>query len=276
MALARELRVLGHHVTVLAPLDRDRSGHALYASAREDEAENLVGLGRSVRVRSNGSIAPIALGPTASVRAIAALRVGQFDVLHLHEPLAPGASYACLCMSRPVKVGTFHRSGESALYSLLRPLARGFADRLQVRCAVSQEALSTAKKALGGTYELIGNGVEVDRFSDADPSPTDGPTVMFVGRHEKRKGLAVLLDAFSRVKNPRRGLLGGRAGARDGEAERDVSTEPLHRVARPYRRRRACDKIERIAYRVLPFPWGRVFRGRVARGHGGPIGHRRK
>ena len=131
-----------------------------------------------------------------------ALRVGQFDVLHLHEPLAPGASYACLWLSGPAKVGTFHRSGDSALYSVLGPLARAFAHRLQVRCAVSQEALSTVQRALGGTYELIGNGVDVDRFSRADPWPTDGPTVMFVGRHEKRKGLAVLLDAFSRLKNP--------------------------------------------------------------------------
>jgi phosphatidylinositol alpha-mannosyltransferase len=50
---------------------------------------------------------------------------------------------------------------------------------------------------------MIGNGVEVDRFCRADPWPTDGPTVMFVGRHEARKGLAVLLDAFSQVENPR-------------------------------------------------------------------------
>jgi phosphatidylinositol alpha-mannosyltransferase len=205
LALARELRVLGHHATVLAPIDRDRSRrvHTVYATSRPDETENLVGLGRSVRVRANGSVAPVALGPTASIRALAALRVGQFDVLHLHEPLAPGASYACLWLSGPAKVGTFHRSGESVLYSVLGPLARAFADRLQARCAVSEQARSTVQRALGGTYELIGNGVEVDRFSRAEPWSTDGPTVMFVGRHETRKGLAVLLDAFSRLKNPR-------------------------------------------------------------------------
>ncbi len=192
LGLARELRALGHHATVLAPLDRAFV-----------DAENVVGLGRSVRIRANGSVAPIALGPTASFRALAALRAGRFDALHLHEPLAPGASYACLAFAHLPKVGTFHRSGESMFYSLLGPPARGLVGRLQVRCAVSQEALSTATKALGGSYELIGNGVEVERFSRAEPWPTDGPTVMFVGRHEKRKGLAVLLDAMSRVKNPR-------------------------------------------------------------------------
>jgi phosphatidylinositol alpha-mannosyltransferase len=123
-------------------------------------------------------------------------------VLHLHEPLAPGASYACLCVGQPAKVGTFHRSGGSAFYSALGPLARALADRLQVRCAVSAEAVTTAQRALGGSYELIGNGVDFGRFSVADPWPTEGPTVIFVGRHEKRKGLSVLLDAMIRVTNP--------------------------------------------------------------------------
>ena len=59
--------------------------------------------------------------------------------------------------------------------------------------------MATAAAALGGTYEIVGNGVEMDRFAHVDPWPTDGPTVLFVGRHERRKGLAVLLDAFAAV-----------------------------------------------------------------------------
>jgi phosphatidyl-myo-inositol alpha-mannosyltransferase len=165
--------------------------------------EDVVGLGRSLNVKANGSIAPVALGPVASLRALKALREGDFDVVHLHEPFAPGASYACLVVGRHPRVGTFHRSGGSALYTALGPLVRALAGRLQVRCAVSEAALETAQKVLGGTYQLVGNGVEVERFSEADPWPTVGPTVMFVGRHDKRKGLAVLLDAFSRVENPR-------------------------------------------------------------------------
>ncbi|MGO9341332.1 MAG: glycosyltransferase, partial [Acidimicrobiales bacterium] len=217
LALSRELRNLGHHATVLAPLDhqldhqmdhqldhqraKDRDQRDEPDRQGSDDDHSIVGLGRSVRVRANGSVAPVALGPAASVRAVMALRAGHFDVLHLHEPLAPGASYACLAVGQPAKVGTFHRSGASIFYSVLGPLARGLAGRLQVRCAVSAEALSTAERALGGSYELIGNGVEVERFSRADPWPTRGPTVMFVGRHEKRKGLSVLLDAMSRLDN---------------------------------------------------------------------------
>ncbi len=53
-----------------------------------------------------------------------------------------------------------------------------------------------AHDALGGEYTLLFNGIEVDRFAKAAPWPTDGPTIFFVGRHEPRKGLAVLLDAM--------------------------------------------------------------------------------
>ena len=43
---------------------------------------------------------------------------------------------------------------------------------------------------------MLFNGIEVDRYAKASPWPTDGPTIFFVGRHEPRKGLAVLLDAM--------------------------------------------------------------------------------
>jgi phosphatidylinositol alpha-mannosyltransferase len=51
--------------------------------------------------------------------------------------------------------------------------------------------------ALGGHYEVVFNGVEVDRCQAVEPWPTDRPTIFFVGRHEPRKGLAVLLDAMT-------------------------------------------------------------------------------
>jgi phosphatidyl-myo-inositol alpha-mannosyltransferase len=54
----------------------------------------------------------------------------------------------------------------------------------------------------GGTYEVLFNGVDVERFAAAEPWPTEVPTVLFVGRHEARKGLGVLLHAFGRVRGP--------------------------------------------------------------------------
>ena len=51
-----------------------------------------------------------------------------------------------------------------------------------------------AHRALGGEYVLVHNGIDVARFAKATPWPTGGPTLFFVGRHEPRKGLSVLLE----------------------------------------------------------------------------------
>jgi phosphatidylinositol alpha-mannosyltransferase len=67
---------------------------------------------------------------------------------------------------------------------------------LAVRCAVSDAAAATARAALGGTYEVLFNGIDLDQFAGVVPYPTTGPTVLFLGRHEERKGLGVLLDAW--------------------------------------------------------------------------------
>ena len=53
-----------------------------------------------------------------------------------------------------------------------------------------------AEDALGGSYLLLPNGVDVDAYAKVEPMPSDRPTVLFCGRHEPRKGLAVLLDAW--------------------------------------------------------------------------------
>ncbi len=53
---------------------------------------------------------------------------------------------------------------------------------------------------------MLPNGVEVERFAKADPWPAPdtpggtGRAILFVGRHEPRKGLEVLLDAFANLE----------------------------------------------------------------------------
>jgi phosphatidyl-myo-inositol alpha-mannosyltransferase len=148
---------------------------------------------------ANGSVAPIAPDPAATLRTIRALRDEDFDVVHLHEPLVPGCTMTALLYRAAPLVGTFHLAGESAAYRYLSPFTRRFVKRLSVRCAVSQEAAQFAAKALGGEYDVLFNGVELDRFDRATASPTDGPTILFVGRHEERKGLVTLLTAMQEL-----------------------------------------------------------------------------
>ena len=74
---------------------------------------------------------------------------------------------------------------------------------------MSEDARATAAAALGGEYVVLHNGVEVERIAKATPWPTDGPTIFFVGRHEPRKGLDVLLDAMRELPSDVRLWVGG-------------------------------------------------------------------
>jgi phosphatidylinositol alpha-mannosyltransferase len=187
LGLTRVLRALGHEARVLGPCDGP------------PPEPWVTPLGLSIPTASNGSVAPIAPDPSAALRTIRALHDEEFEVVHLHEPLVPGPPLTALIVADTPRIGTFHRAGGSRAYRHLRPIVRWLATRLDLRCAVSEQAAATASAALGGRYEVLFNGIEVERFAHADPWPTDGPTILFIGRHEPRKGLSVLLEAMARL-----------------------------------------------------------------------------
>lgn len=187
LGLARALRSLGHPVRVLAPAD----------GVPPDAG--VTPLGVSVPTAANGSVAPLAPDPSAQLRTIRAIRDEEFDVLHLHEPLAPGPTMTALLVSPVPMIGTFHAAGDSASYKYAAPALRWLLRHLDHRCAVSPDAEKLARSYLGGEYELLFNGIEIDRYATGPSTPTDGPTVFFCGRHEPRKGLEVLLEALQRL-----------------------------------------------------------------------------
>lgn len=184
LGLASALRGLGHEVKVLAPCDGPVPN------------EHVVPLGLSIPFAANGSVAPIAPDPACFRRTVRCIEDGGFDIVHIHEPIVPGPSLTALLTTRLPVVGTFHRGGDSSAYRALRPLVRWVATRIDLRCAVSEDARGSAVAGLGGEYTLVPNGVELERFDSVAPWPNAGPTIMFVGRHEPRKGLAILLEAF--------------------------------------------------------------------------------
>jgi phosphatidylinositol alpha-mannosyltransferase len=187
LGLARALRARGVPATVLGPCDG------------APPEPGVVDVGRSIPFAANGSVAPIAPDPAALRRTVEVIRAEAPDVIHLHEPLVPGPTQATLLWGGTPAVGTFHASGRVPAYVWLRPFMRAFANRLALRVAVSPEARELAERWLGGACKVLPNGVEVDRFTKADPWPTERPAVLFVGRHEPRKGLEVLLEAFARL-----------------------------------------------------------------------------
>lgn len=194
LGLAVALRRAGHEAVVVGPCDAPVQVEGL-----PDDA--LIGVGRSLPVPANGSVARLAPGPLVAARTVSSLARFAPDVIHLHEPLAPGPTWAALGRREP-KVGTFHRAGDVRGVGLLRHPARRLASRLTVRTAVSETARRTAMSVAGGDYEIVGNGIDFERFrrrAGGGTDPRSAPTVLFVGRHEPRKGLSVLLEAFGRL-----------------------------------------------------------------------------
>ncbi|HEX2272543.1 MAG TPA: glycosyltransferase family 4 protein [Acidimicrobiales bacterium] len=187
LGLARSMRKLGHEARVLGPCDGPPPEVA------------VIPLGNTLATLANGSVAPLAPDLPCVLRTMGALEDEDFDVLHLHEPLAPGPTLTSVVLSPAPTVGTFHAAGRSAAYRWLRPLARWLGRRLTVRCAVSEDARDMAAKALGGEYVVLHNGIDVEWLAKATPWPTTGPTVAFVSRHEERKGLGVLLAALGHL-----------------------------------------------------------------------------
>jgi len=196
--LAEALVRAGTHVTVVTPVTDKRN--------RPAAAFELIGVGKSVSISANGSRAPVAPTPAAMTRTLRALRLVRPDLVHIHEPLTPGPSLAALVAGpRPI-VGTFHRSGSDGLYRVEGLALRPFARRMDTAVAVSEAARSTAREVLGPflpSILVIPNGVDVRRYAlDPEvpaPAAREGEAmplrILFVGRHEERKGLAVLLEA---------------------------------------------------------------------------------
>ena len=187
LSLARALRARGHDVRVLGPCDGPPPD------------AGVTPLGDSLPTAANGSVAPIAPDPSAQLRTIRALRDERFDIVNIHEPFAPGVTQTALVFKSQPLVGTFHAAGEIAAYKWMKPLVLKFAKRLDARVAVSDEAAAMARRFAGGDYEVLFNGVELHLPTTASVAPSGRSTIFFVGRHETRKGLSVLLEAMAEL-----------------------------------------------------------------------------
>lgn len=186
--LAEQLRRAGDQVVVVGPGDGD--GH--------------LGVGGSIRMRFNGSVAPIGLTGAAHRNTRRALQALGADVVHVHEPMVPLVGWAAATHGAAPTVATFHAwSDRVRAYRTLRPMGRRVLRHLDEALAVSPAAAGYHARALGvdrSHFTIAPNGVDVARFANATPDPAladpDGPTLLFVGRFEPRKGLEPLLRGF--------------------------------------------------------------------------------
>jgi phosphatidylinositol alpha-mannosyltransferase len=196
---AAALRRRGHDVKVLMGNDPPgRFTRLLHPrSGRHGPLpEGIIAVGRSVVVPANGSLPNIVLSPRTVGRIRRILHDERFDVIHAHEPMTPAICVAAISLARCPIVVTHHAHGD---LNWMRPALRAWGflmDRVDARIAVSPMAAESAARWLPGDYRVIPNGVYIPE--DADPADRDH-AVVFVGRHDPRKGLATLLRAWPKI-----------------------------------------------------------------------------
>jgi phosphatidylinositol alpha-mannosyltransferase len=164
-------------------------------------AERFIPMGSAVPLPSNGSLAYVNFSPQIVARMDRAIRYGRFDVLHVHEPATPMVSGMAVVMATSPVVGTFHAAlDESPFYDSLKSLVGMVMRRLDVRVAVSEAARAFPQSRFPGPYRIIPNGIPVEMYAPALGAPKVRGRIVFVGRAERRKGLGVLLQAFTLLR----------------------------------------------------------------------------
>ena len=157
----------------------------------------VMSIGTSVTVPANNSRTHIVLSQLAEQRLRRLLKREQFDLLHVHEPMTPALCVSALAHARSPVVGTWHATGELGWMKGGMPMWGMLMKRIDYRIAVSEVARQSAARWIPGPFEIIPNGITLPPH--ADPAGREN-IVVYIGRHDPRKGLEVLLRAWPRVR----------------------------------------------------------------------------
>lgn len=196
--LDQQFQRLGHTTRILGAATLD------YGEMDDGHVRTI---GTALPIPSNGSQARITLSPLVINKVRNFLDDEPFDVIHMHEPLAPLLPLSCLLYSHSVNVGTFHAARQSNIWYLYTKAALDmFFDRLDARIAVSEAAREFADNHFPGDYDIVPNGIDLELYRpDVRPIPElmDGrKNILFVGRFdESRKGFIHLLRAMPAVRS---------------------------------------------------------------------------
>ena len=196
--LAREARLRGHHVDIIT---------SNLSGARD--AANVIRVGQSVPVYSNGSLARVTVGRGLRRAMRRVLDLGEYDIVHVHAPLAPTLPLLAVDEAECPVVGTFHTYFDYSVgYALGSRYFQRRLSRLAAAVAVSPTVVEAHSRYFATDWTQIPNGVDTQFFEPSAARPMsvrgDVPSVLFLGRFDPRNGLASLIDAFKRIRGPRR------------------------------------------------------------------------
>jgi phosphatidylinositol alpha-mannosyltransferase len=203
--LAVELIAQSHDVRVLSPADPDDRLTTVLHRRRPERVQlpdYVVPLGRTGALPANGSVSNLAVLPETVARLRRELSAGRFDVVHVHEPIAPLVGWDACCFDGAPVVGTFHAYSTKWFPNRAATLlgARRIFNKLHARIAVSDAARWTGERWFGGRYDVIPNGVDTSAAPTGPKPDGDALRLLFVGRDDERKGLPVLLAAFGGLR----------------------------------------------------------------------------
>ena len=161
--VARELRSLGHWVTVLAPSNRARDLAAGRRALLDGLDAEVVALGPAVPISRRSRIG-VPVGARANLSL--ALALGRFDVVHGFEPGLPSLSYLALRDAQALTVATF-LSAERLAYPPGKAQRERLLARVDALLATSEETAEAAAIRFPGHYRVVPEGVSLELFRPA-------------------------------------------------------------------------------------------------------------
>ncbi len=199
------LAARGHRVTILAPAsgrERIAAGRARLRAAKAGDPTALVAEPAEVL-----EVAVARALPTGPGRRLGgpfdldlsletALSRAPFDVVHLHEPLAPSPALAALRHSRGLTAATFHRAEPLVGVAFLRPLVDRALARVDLRIATTEVGRRAFAEILPGDYAVVRPGVELEGLADPGPEPAGAPGLVLVARGRDRAGVRFALGVL--------------------------------------------------------------------------------
>ncbi len=199
---ARALARRGHRVSILTPA----TGPELLADSRR-RLRSLRNGDTSAVIGVPGEVVVVPLGrslPTGPRRRIGgpldlSAALGDvlsrvlFDVVHIHEPLAPSPALAALRHARGVTAATFYRPEQLAGVAFVQPLLERAVARLDLWVAASDTSRRAVAELFARDCEVIPGGIDPQTFHPVDVEPVGPPGLVIVARGTDRAGLRFAL-----------------------------------------------------------------------------------